>query len=75
MKDYFLAFITDLDPNSVNGSDAGSPVRPHWPMYYQESKQAFEILQINETAIGVREDEDASPRCDFLHGQSYAVRN
>lgn len=40
-----------------------------------DKNDPFSILDITYTTIGVERDIDASPQCDFFHGQSYVVRN
>ena len=86
MKDYYLGFVLNLDPNSVSYS--GTP-KPEWPLY--QGAAGFNILDVNYTEIGkidirlyiafadncvgVVPDFDANERCDFFHGQNWIVRN
>lgn len=74
MKDFWLSFATDLDPNARSFSNTG---KPFWPQYTADTDNnvTFAIMDVNYTMMGVTEDFDASPQCDFFHGQSYAVRN
>ncbi|KAI9663984.1 MAG: hypothetical protein M1821_007475 [Bathelium mastoideum] len=76
MRDYFASFATSLDPNAVSYS--GTP-KPTWPLYLTSGSNGtsgtFNRLSVNYTMIGTTEDFDASPQCDFFHGQSYVVRN
>jgi hypothetical protein len=78
MKDWFLSFITDNDPNAntyFNITD-----KPHWPVYNplfgtDGSAPEFAIMDVNYTQIGVIPDLDVSAQCDFFHSSSYDVRN
>ncbi|KAK0261024.1 hypothetical protein B0A54_11791 [Friedmanniomyces endolithicus] len=72
MKDWYLGFVLNLDPNSVNYSKTP---KPYWPQYQSPGSANFSVMDVNYTQIGVIPDMDANPRCDFLHGQSYVVRN
>lgn len=78
MKDWFLSFIIDMDPNSHNFSGLK---KPHFPTFGSSiSEDAgtvsyFSTMLVNVTSIGVTHDPDTSDRCDFFHGQSYVVRN
>ena len=72
MKDWYLGFVINLDPNSVNNS--GTP-KPEWPQYQSGEDFGFSVMDVNYTMMGVIPDMDASARCDFFHGQSYVVRN
>ena len=78
MKDWFISFITDMDPNAntyFNITD-----KPKWPVYNprlgtDEGAPEFAIMDVNYTQIGVIPDLDVSARCDFFHSSSYDVRN
>jgi hypothetical protein len=79
MKDWFISFVTDLDPNakSFSNSTASKPV---WPLYNpqlgtQGDVPEFAVMDVNYTQIGVIPDLDVSGKCEFWHGQSYVVRN
>lgn len=72
MKDWYSSFAINLDPNVQSFS--GTP-KPYWPQYNSFDAMNFTIMDVNYTMIGAIEDPDAAPRCDFFHGQSYAVRN
>jgi hypothetical protein len=72
LKDWYLGFVTNLDPNSI--SNSGTP-KPYWPQYQEAQDIDFSIMSINYTMMGVTPDFDANERCDFFHGQSYVVRN
>ncbi|GAB7354424.1 hypothetical protein MBLNU459_g4915t1 [Dothideomycetes sp. NU459] len=72
MKDYFLSFVTHLDPNAQTFTDIP---KPYWPRYAAEGSGNFTVMDVNYTMMGVQRDFDASARCDFFHGQSYVVRN
>ena len=73
IKDYFLSFATNLDPNARSFSGTS---KPFWPQYTAGvSNVTFAVMDVNYTMMGVTEDFDASPQCDFFHGQSYVVRN
>lgn len=80
MKDWFLSFAVNLNPNSQSWSDNA---KPHWPQYTSQISTGaaagqgnnFVVIEVNATNIAVMTDPDASDRCDFFHGQSYVVRN
>jgi len=72
MKDWYLGFVLNLDPNSIDNS--GTP-KPQWPQYQAEGQMGLTVMDVNYTMIGQTSDPDASARCDFFHGQSYVVRN
>ncbi|KAK4996355.1 hypothetical protein LTR66_004013 [Elasticomyces elasticus] len=72
MKDYFISFAVNLDPNSVSYS---ATPKPYWPAYQVGSSMNFTVMDVNYTMMGVVGDFDASAQCDYFHGQSYAVRN
>ena len=75
MKDYFLSFATDLDPNTHSFSGVE---KPYWPMYEgmgPNEAGSFSIMDVNYTMIGMTQDFDVNAQCDFFHGQSYVVRN
>lgn len=72
LKDYYLGFVINQDPNSISNSGVE---KPYWPQYSTAASSDFTILDFNYTMIGTNRDRDASPRCDFFHGQSYVVRN
>jgi carboxylesterase type B len=70
LRDYFISFAVEGDPNAVSYSGT---VKPEWPLYFSDG--GFNVLDVNYTMIGAIPDYDAGPRCDFFHGQSYIVRN
>ncbi|PVH68656.1 alpha/beta-hydrolase [Cadophora sp. DSE1049] len=72
MKDYYQAFVVDLDPNS--GSISTGSSRPFWPQYTSGSGN-LQVLQVNETNIGVQDDTDANGRCDFWGSQPYFAKS
>ncbi|MCJ1476292.1 hypothetical protein MMC13_004958 [Lambiella insularis] len=72
LRDYYVSFATALDPNANTYSGIA---RPAWPVYQQKTSSDFAVLNITYTTIGASPDPDASVQCDFLHGQSYVVRN
>lgn len=77
MKDWFLSFVTDLDPNKVSYLNVQ---KPNWPSYNPTKTTGtggleFAIMDVNKTAIGVIGDLDANAACDFMRSQSYVVRN
>ncbi|TIA38171.1 hypothetical protein D6C78_04200 [Aureobasidium pullulans] len=75
MKDYFLSFAIDLDPNSFT-PPLSNLSRPYWPEYVdaQDYGSGFSVLEVNETRIGVVTDQDASARCDFLQANAFAAQ-
>lgn len=79
MKDYYISFVTQEDPNAA--TFINDPKPPTWPEYLDGSEGSedggagFNIMSVNYTQIGAVVDPDAGPRCDFFHGQSYVVRN
>ncbi|EMC98112.1 hypothetical protein BAUCODRAFT_32113 [Baudoinia panamericana UAMH 10762] len=72
MKDWYLGFIINLDPNTIAYSNTP---KPYWPQYQTPSGSNFSVMDVNYTMMGVIPDMDANARCDFFHGQSYVVRN
>lgn len=73
MKDYFLSFAAELDPNAASISGIR---RPYWPQYKTPAyAENFAVLEVNQTWIGVRSDPDASALCNFFHAENAAVRN
>ena len=79
MKDWFISFVTDLDPNAKSFSNS-TVNKPVWPLYNsqlgtQGDVPEFAVMDVNYTQIGVIPDLDVSGKCDFWHGQSYVVRN
>lgn len=78
MNDWYISFVTDLDPNAHSFSNATD--KPHWPLYNsglgtEDGTPEFAIMDVNYTQVGVIPDLDVSDKCDFWHGQSYVVRN
>ena len=78
MKDWFLSFVIDLDPNTRSFSGL---TKPYWPQFTANVNEnagvvsQFNAMEVNLTSIGVVPDPDTSAQCDFFHGQSYVVRN
>jgi len=72
MKDWYLGFVINLDPNSISNSGTS---KPYWPQYQTPGVMNFTVMDVNYTMIGINPDPDASAQCDFFHGQSYVVRN
>lgn len=73
MRDYFLSFVTELDPNAASFSGAD---RPYWPQYDTPADAAeFTVLEVNYTTIGSRPDSDDSAQCDFFFAEGEVVRN
>ena len=73
MKDWFLSFAINLDPNVQTFSNVTG--KPYWPQYQTPGTANFTIMDVNYTMVGIERDYDASPQCDFFHSQSYVVRN
>jgi hypothetical protein len=83
MKDWFISFVTDLDPNAHSFSPE-SEEKPFWPLYDPRLGTAvngedvdveFAIMDVNYTQVGVIPDFDVSGKCDFWFGRSWVVRN
>ena len=72
MKDWFLSFTLHLDPNVQSFTSAS---KPYWPQYVIPGSNNFTIMDVNYTQIGIEQDFDAKPGCDFFHAESYEVRN
>ena len=72
MKDWFLSFTLNLDPNMQSFTNAS---KPYWPQYTATGSDNFTIMEVNYTSIGIEQDFDAKPGCDFFHAESYEVRN
>jgi hypothetical protein len=80
MKDWFISFVTDLDPNARSFMNDTTSEKPFWPLYSAQlgtegDIPEFAVMDVNHTQIGVIPDLDVSGKCDFWHGQSYVVRN
>jgi hypothetical protein len=80
MKDWFISFVTDLDPNAKSFSNNTTNEKPFWPLYNAQlgtegDVPEFAVMDVNYTQIGVIPDLDVSGKCDFWHGQSYVARN
>jgi hypothetical protein len=80
MKDWFISFVTDLDPNAKSFSNNTTSEKPFWPLYNAQlgiegDVPEFAVMDVNYTQIGMIPDLDVSGKCDFWHGQSYVVRN
>ncbi len=73
MKDYYISFTKHMDPNAEQFIN--NPKPPTWPTYVNNMSDAFQVMDVNYTMMGAIPDMDASPLCDFWHGQSYVVRN
>jgi hypothetical protein len=79
MKDWFISFITDLDPNANSYANLATP-KPFWPVYNSRigtdgTTPEFAVMDVNYTQIGAIPDLDVSAQCDFFHASSYDVRN
>jgi hypothetical protein len=76
VKDWFISFTTNLDPNAVSYSNA---TKPYWPQYLWAGPAGtggnFSTIWVNYTNIGTTQDPDATAQCDFWHGMSDVVRN
>lgn len=68
VQDYYLPFITELDPN--NSSFTGSE-RPVWPAYGDDAM----VLDVNLTSVTQNFDRDRSERCNFLLENGAILRN
>jgi hypothetical protein len=78
MKDWFISFVTDLDPNAKSFSNSRSEGKPVWPLYNPglgNGVPEFAVMNVNYTQIGVVGDLDVGGKCDFWHGMGYVVRN
>ncbi|KAH8812927.1 Alpha/Beta hydrolase protein [Xylogone sp. PMI_703] len=63
LKDYFISFITALDPNAVS-----TVSKPIWPRYETGS---FQILNIEQLSISNETDPDETAgRCAFFQSQN-----
>jgi len=72
MKDWYLSFAINLDPNVQSFSNAS---KPFWPPYNLPSSMNFTIMDVNYTEVGAVQDFWASGACDFFRGQTSIVRN
>lgn len=79
MKDWFVSFITDMDPNAntyFNITD-----KSYWPVYNSRlgtngsAAPEFQVMDVNYMQVGVIQDLDVSAQCDFFHSSSYDMRN
>lgn len=73
VKDYYLSFVTDLDPNTATSTSGTT--RPVWPRYQLDSSRSYPVLEFNTTSIAVREDRDAGARCRFWRSRNDISRN
>jgi hypothetical protein len=71
MRDWWLSFAIDLDPNKQSWLNIPTGGKPNWPLY----GDAGSTLVVNETSIGVAVDAEMSAKCDFWQDQSDIVRN
>lgn len=60
MKDWFVSFVTDLDPNNFGN---GPTTAPEFPVYNETSKNT---LYITDTDIQSVHDPWNTPQCKFL---------
>lgn len=81
LKDYYLSFITNLDPNAVTYTNSSKPL---WPVYLNNSTDIttavtndldFRVLEFNDTNIEARRDPDAGSTCDFWAAENEVCRN
>lgn len=70
VKDYFLSFIIDLNPNTF--PSVSNQSRIEWPNY---SRADYGILKVQDATIYPDQDPDASARCSFLNSQGSVVRS
>jgi len=73
MKSWWLSFVEHLDPN-VQKYGGSNVTVPYWPAYMSGNFD-FSAMDVNYTQIGVVEDFDVSPKCDFFGSHSLSVRN
>lgn len=73
MRDYYVSFAVASDPNAKTYT--ADVAHPYWPTYMNEQDRNSSVLDVTYSSIRVDRDSDASPQCDFFHGQSYVVRN
>lgn len=66
MKDYFVSFITNLDPNAV-----ATVSKPSWPQYQSDS---YQVLDVEQLSISTEVDPDAGAQCRFFQAQADVVR-
>lgn len=72
IRSYYVSFATSLGPNAVAYTHVS---RPYWPSYQSDDSGNFTVLGVTYGGIEAVPDMDASPQCDFLHSESYVVRN
>ncbi len=72
MKDWYLSFAINQDPNAQSFSGVS---KPYWPAYNLPGSMNFTVMDVNYTMVGPVQDFWASGGCDFLRGQSSVVRN
>ncbi|KAK3670089.1 hypothetical protein LTR78_010029 [Recurvomyces mirabilis] len=72
MKDWYLSFAINQDPNQQSFSNA---TKPYWPAYNLQGSSNFIVMDVNYTMIGPVQDFWASSGCDFFRGQASVVRN
>ncbi|KAK0945676.1 hypothetical protein LTR29_002788 [Friedmanniomyces endolithicus] len=72
MKDWYLSFAINQDPNAQSFSGES---KPYWPAYNLPGSMNFTVMDVNYTMVGPVQDFWASGGCDFFRGQSSVVRN
>jgi hypothetical protein len=69
MKDWWLSFVIDLDPNSRAWSNVSKPA---WPTY---AETGVDVMTVNFTSIGLQNDPDAGDNCAFFRESPEIVQN
>ena len=68
MKDWFISFATNLDPNAVSYSGIA---KPNWPKYFEGNT----VMSVNYTMLGAVHDPDDGPRCAFMKENGIDILN
>jgi carboxylesterase type B len=61
MKDWFISFMTDHNPNTKSWSEVDNNSKLNWPSYGTDHS----TLVINDSGTEVKEDAEVGVKCDF----------
>jgi hypothetical protein len=70
MKDWYLSFVTNSDPNRESWLSLSSGVKPIWPVYGEKD----EVLHATDNTISAAPDVDTNVKCNFWRNQSGITR-
>ena len=86
MKNYFISFFINMDPNKVvSGLEAAPAIRPTWleykgsvpqgssGYYQQETKPKPQVLHLRDKSIDTMDDPDDNEKCRFFVSNARSV--